>query len=166
MVYIKKKKKTKNQNALYKEIGAIGYSYFTDQEPEAQRSEATCPRPHCKGIWELGLHQAAWKSPALSPGPAQVCPVGTQAPLAFHQDLPFSGGQACAQRPQRPETHFRMTTGASDNNILSPFKAFLASAFKEKKEKVYHIRKCDQKLWFSLAGYSFSHTMVTREINL
>ena len=67
MVYIKKKKKPKNQNALYKEIGAIGYSYFTDQEPEAQRSEATCPRPHSKGIWELGLHQAAWKSPALSP---------------------------------------------------------------------------------------------------
>lgn len=69
MVHVKQNKAKRN---VHEEIGAIGYSHFTDQEPEAQRSEASCPRPHSKGIWELGSHQAAWKSPALSPHTAQV----------------------------------------------------------------------------------------------
>lgn len=83
MVHIKKKNhKTKT---LHKEIGAIGYSHFTDQEPEAQRSEATCPRPPGTGIWELGLHQAAWRSPALSPHTAHA----TQRENASHQKFIF-----------------------------------------------------------------------------
>ena len=93
-----------------------------------------------------------------APGRLRSARWGHGLPFPFHQDWkPVQWWPGlCWMYPCHPETHFRMTTGVSDSNILSPFKAFLVSAFKGKK-KVYHIRKCDQKLWFSCWLQFFSH---------
>ena len=80
-----------------------------------------------------GAHPSALTQ-RTGPEPAQV---GKQAPFPFPQDwkpLHWWPG-LCWIQPCCPETHFRMTTGASDSNILSPFKAFLVSAFKEKLKR-------------------------------
>ena len=55
--------------------------------------------------------------------------------------------------------------GSQQQQHFEPLQSISCICFQRKDKKVYHIRKCDQKLWFSLAGYSFSHTIVTRKIN-
>ena len=147
-----------------KHSGNLPRAVFIPVPPLTAPASATSPQE------ATGASAGPSRGTPVSSDPAHWPRAGSGAearspPLPPRLEAPSLVARPVLDATLLPRDPLQNDHGSQQQQHIEPLQSISCICFQRKDKKVYHIRKCDQKLWFSLAGYSFSHTIVTRKIN-